>query len=296
VVREVVLVPGPDMVRIEGGAFRMGPPGPSYWDPEYDPSFFEPDYSGSEDDDGLEPPPPGRWPGLHVFDVDVATFDMDRTEVTTAQFHACRKAEGCPGDRRGILLTEKPPKNMRGFCTTDVWDEARIPKPGMESHPMNCLPQWEAEDYCTWVGKRLPTEVEWEFAARSRNVDYSCPWGPPTIDAKGEHSCRRRPEIEVTAPPCGHTEDETEQGLCDMMWNVAEWVTRVPERKPEIFVVEAPGIGAFRGSSSWNTDRMPFEDGRESSMSESVSIGFRCVRDVPAVAEARRDEGGTREP
>ncbi|MFZ6186192.1 SUMF1/EgtB/PvdO family nonheme iron enzyme, partial [Nannocystis pusilla] len=83
-VREVVLAPGSDMVRIAGGHFRMGPPGPDHYDPNFNYDEAYEDFEG--------------WPHIKTYEVDVPTFDIDRTEVTAEQFHACYKAGFCVHD------------------------------------------------------------------------------------------------------------------------------------------------------------------------------------------------------
>ncbi|MCY0989514.1 SUMF1/EgtB/PvdO family nonheme iron enzyme [Nannocystis sp. ILAH1] len=261
-VREVVLAPGPDMVRIAGGHFRMGPPGPDHYDPNFK---YEEAY---EDFEG--------WPHVKTYEVDVQSFDIDRMEVTAEQFHACYKAGFCTHDVMLWGVTTKPRELER--CSIEAFELMRDPKRGREKHPANCVAGWEAQKYCEWVGKRLPTDVEWEFAARSRNSEYACSWGggySPKV------KCDRSgfTTEQGTRETCSFPKDDTAQGLCDMMGSVFETVTRaaVPGR---------PGLSDCRFNTTargapWGGTVMPFEgDEHCFDMSQQEHRGFRCARDV----------------
>jgi iron(II)-dependent oxidoreductase len=138
----------------------------------------------------------------------VAAFEMLETEVTVAQYAACVTA----GDCTVLDCAES-------HCN---WIES-----GYEDHPMNCVNWQQAVDFCEWAGGRLPSEAEWEYAARSggQNIDY--PWGDETAtcdyavmnDGLGG-SCG----TDRTWAVCSKTAGNTDQGLCDMAGNVWEWV------------------------------------------------------------------------
>jgi formylglycine-generating enzyme required for sulfatase activity len=253
-VRDVVLAPGPDMVRIHGGPFRIGPPGPDH----YDPDFWD---NHDADDDVI------GWPWIETHDVQIETFDIDRTEVTAEQFHACYKAGGCV---ETIAWNATRTPDDRKACSTDVLDKARTPGPGRLDFPANCAAKWEAEQYCKWAGKRLPTDVEWEYAARSRKAEYACSWGGGFDEIE---PCDRSPSRDITAV-CSHPEDDTEQGLCDMMGNAHELVTGAE------YAGRRPGAaeGIYKGGYG-----RPFEGpyllGK---MVQSEKVGFRCARDITA--------------
>ena len=84
---------------------------------------------------------------------------IDKTEVTVAQYQRCVKAGAC--------LPSRPDSNSR-YCTTV--DGAK------SNHPINCVAWSQAAAYCGWAGRRLPTEAEWEKAARGMDGRLY-PWG-----------------------------------------------------------------------------------------------------------------------
>jgi formylglycine-generating enzyme required for sulfatase activity len=273
--RSIVLAPGPDMVRIHGGPFKIGRP------KEFTQNEEEADYI---------------YPDVPQFDVVMPTFDVDKTEVTAVQAEACMKAaeHRDPASRvgrttrtvygePGAPVVGCPDYAFSGWgdstpgweCTTD----SQHAIPGYHRFPATCIPKWFAEDYCRWVGKRLPTDVEWEYVARSRNSTYAWPWGNTLPDC--ERAWGRFDDCFEGGWPhlgCQKPLGNTAQGVCDMVGNVDEYVlwADVPGRARRGNPRAKYGPLIKGGHSA--SPAAPFE---ESSPYESEPyIGFRCVRDV----------------
>lgn len=129
-------------------------------------------------------------------------FEMSRTDVTVEQYARCVSSGRCAAPTTG------------GNCN---WG-----KPGRQRHPVNCVSWEQANQYAKFIGARLPTEAEWEYAATSGGRGGKYPWGDenPTcenavmLDCALEHG---------TSPVCSKPAGNTAQGLCDMAGNVWQW-------------------------------------------------------------------------
>jgi len=135
-----------------------------------------------------------REDSLPEHEVFVDAFFIDRFEVTQAQYRECVKAGAC----------EKKLK-YKGFISDD--------------QPMVPATWYDAQAYCRWAGKRLPTEAEWENAARGP-AKTAYPWGgdPPSCDRAVYNDCELPATLAVGSfPPNGY-------GLYDMAGNSYEWV------------------------------------------------------------------------
>lgn len=152
----------------------------------------------------------GEWMSSPAHDVDVPGFRMWTTEVTMEQYAVCSNSGGCDDP---ISVLEDP------GCTWGTGSD--------QSRPVNCVTWYQARDFCEWAGGRLPSEAEWEYAARGMGQDAIFPWGNEEIDCghavmveAGVGGCGTGTTWSVCSLPGGHTPE----GLCDMSGNVHEWI------------------------------------------------------------------------
>ena len=201
--------------------------------------------------------PPGEGSGVNV-----RSFCLDRTEVTADAYASCASAGACRDH------------------DLECGNAATYGKKGLGSHPVNCVTWDEAETFCREHGKRLPTEEEWEWAARGGPRATVFPWGdePPADRAcwDGEGNAKGKGERKGTCPVATHPRSRTTSGLQDLAGNVREWTASEHER----FRVLRGGswgdsLPEFLGASfrGWNApdERMEL-------------LGFRCAAPVGAVA------------
>lgn len=127
--------------------------------------------------------------------ITIGSFKMDATEVTNAQY---RKFVESTGHRAPIhWLNGKPPANSEAIPIYNVsWDDAN--------------------DYCRWAGKRLPTEAEWERAARGGRDSLNYPAGDKLTPKDALFNVATGPGAVAAFPPNAF-------GLYDMAGNVSEW-------------------------------------------------------------------------
>jgi formylglycine-generating enzyme required for sulfatase activity len=213
-------------------------------------------------------------------------FELDLYEVTAGEYARCVSAGKCSAARpHGAHMDEAQVAKFAPGCTSA--------DPAKAHFPVNCVDQGQASAYCAFVGKRLPTEAEWEYAARGTD-GRDFPWGtsPPSCDRgnfsrpTGE-SCGGRPRgpIEVGTLPMG----KSAWGAFDMAGNVWEWVAdgwapqayqQGAQKDPQFPFVGDKGV--MRGGS-WDydagTSRSTFRFAFEST-SGHVGTGFRCVKTV----------------
>ena len=155
---------------------------------------------GSNDSDSYDDEKP-------VHSVTVSTFEIAATEVTVGQYKKCVDVGVCSA-----------PNTDSSYCNWGKSDRV--------GHPVNCVDWNQATTYAKWVGGRLPTEAEWEYAARSGGRNQKYPWGNQTatcsyaVMSEGGNGCGR----DSTWSVCSKTAGNTAQGLCDMAGNVWEWV------------------------------------------------------------------------
>ncbi len=212
--------------------------------------------------------------------VTVPSFQMMQTVVTCAEYAAC-VLDGACAEPHVAVVGDSALAN----CNWLVW--------GRDDHPVNCVYVWDAEAYCAWLGGRLPSESEWEYAARSLGKDNEYPWGSaaPTCDyaVMNDTDTTDGCDLGHTWPVCSKPLGNTEQGLCDMAGNVEEWLA-------DCFYADyvgAPTDGSawivgdcedqvLRGGcykSSTNTTRTRAR-GYNPSYGRGEIIGFRCAKDA----------------
>lgn len=147
---------------------------------------------------------------------------IDKHEVSNLQFKAWLDAHGLLPDEYTTKLNWSSFKN--GSLVEGI-------PPGQETNPMRACSVEQAVGCLAWMGKRLPTEVEWAYvASRGLKPDQAYPWGgavgtwDPTKSANSSNSSRG-PQGPQTFPPGSWKEDVTIDGVFDLCGNVAEWTS-----------------------------------------------------------------------
>jgi formylglycine-generating enzyme required for sulfatase activity len=207
-------------------------------------------------------------------EVKVAPFWIDRTEVTAKDMRACVARGDCTW-----------PLGKGTACTLSHAEDLV---------PINCVPWQGADGYCRAIGKRLPTEAEWELAAGGgQRIRY--PWGshPPSCAVavtlssnRSGSSCAGKGPLPVGAHPKG----ASPYGVQDMAGNVEEWVADWYADRYEMLVgasapaAQGPAFGVahvLRGGGWMSRPRDSRVTARSwgSSNEAGPNVGFRCARD-----------------
>jgi formylglycine-generating enzyme required for sulfatase activity len=208
----------------------------------------------------------------------VGSFYIDKTEVTNEEYSAFVKATG-----HRVPTNEVPNVNW-----WKPWN-GKEPPSGREKWPVSNVSARDAETFAQWLSKsnpdgyqyRLPTEAEWEFAARNGVEASLFPWGNSWDDTRANLNGRPNP-VNVGSFPRG----ATATGVLDMVGNVWEWTSskasfydsRRIESKDEEARVRRGGSFAEKIDVHFynTTDRPWFGDADY----KFPTIGFRLVREA----------------
>jgi serine/threonine protein kinase/formylglycine-generating enzyme required for sulfatase activity len=268
----LVMVLAPEMVDINGVRFTMGSNNPEA-SPEEKPAH----------------------------NVTLSGYSIGLYEVTALEFSTFLNATEASLAAK-LYRAESADPTSTNSTRNIVLDPARkkyVPVRGRETHPANGVSFLAAEEYCRWLsdrtGKnyRLPTEAQWELAAKGSNTVNVFPWGPTMQPSFANFNSQGT--VDVTALPTGRS---SAFGLYHMSGNVAEWVQdwygdRTYERSDATDpVVSEPPAGERRArrvvrGGSFNsltekelrtTQRERAEPEKEGSTAKIYDFGFRVVR------------------
>ncbi len=228
----------------------------------------------SADDAGASPDEsPGHF-------VDLKAYYIDKYEVSNAQYKKCVDAGVCPLPA-GVFSVQSP--------------HMAFGNPNFDDYSVVFVSQGNASQYCVWAGKRLPTEAEWEKAARGNADQRIYPWGN-TWDGYRANAAQEKPG---PLPVHSYTPEGCSPfGACNMVGNVAEWVadyyaSNFYADSQKLFssgaLVENPvnwnantGKFVIRGGS-FRSDVFDARLSRRRNQAASITmddVGFRCAADV----------------
>ncbi|HEX2691721.1 MAG TPA: SUMF1/EgtB/PvdO family nonheme iron enzyme, partial [Kofleriaceae bacterium] len=230
--------------------------------------------------------------------VTLPAYCIDRTEVTVATYAACMAAGACRPASQTVHWTNYSSEDVKHFSQ---WCN------GMDrpDHPINCVDWEQAAAYCAWQGNRLPSEAEWEYAARGGD-GRRYPWGTEApgatrLNARGrEYEAIKQPDEALTvlmygqddgwvttAPVGRYPAGASPFGVLDMAGNVWEWTaswygsySSLAETNPQ-----GPRTGTSRVSrgGGWATfapDKVRTPVRRWlTPATRDCDLGFRCARD-----------------
>ena len=149
-----------------------------------------------------------------VHSVFVDAFLMDKNPVTNIEFKEFLMADAERNKSEWLKGSIKINYHDGGYL--EYWDDDMYPN-GKHDHPVTAVSWYAAMAYAHWVGKRLPTEAEWEKAARGRLSGKKYPWGD-SINPDNENNIYNRSDtIPVGSYPANGF------GLYDMCGNIWEW-------------------------------------------------------------------------
>ncbi len=196
--------------------------------------------------------------------MDLPAFSIDAYEISNADFAAFVDATGYQTYRE----QQNSPQNWRWVFPA-----------GKENNPVVFVTFFDAQAFCQWAGKRLPTEFEWEKAARGPD-GFLFPWGntyDPTM-FNGKDSGQRRTLPVGTFPANPY-------GLFDVAGNVKEWVASAYQAYPGSNYQDPfynPETRGLRGGGWFDEEAFVTttnRNGGDPTITANDDIGFRCAKD-----------------
>lgn len=267
---------GMRMVYVPAGKFEMGS--------DYESTAFArqlcKDYSGKDAIAVCKVAAFGNEKPVHT--VTLSGFWIDQAEVTNGQYQKCEQAGACT-----------PPADSSSYTRPTYYGN-----PDYADFPVIWVTRDQANDYCTRAGGHLPTEAEWEYAARGPE-SWLFPWGD-SFDGTRLNYCDANcdagpndPSIDDgyadTAPVGSFPTGASWNGALDMAGNVREWVadwyapyTPDPQVNP---TGPATGVSRIPRGGSW-LDKP--DDTRSANRGENTpdytrhKVGFRCAKEDAA--------------
>ncbi len=209
--------------------------------------------------------------------VNLDAFWIDRNDVTVDEYDACVSAGACDD-----------PKGTHAVVPNCNWGAAN-----RGNYPINCVDWHQADDYCQWVDMQLPTEAQWEKAARGTNARLY-PWGAQEVTCSyavmwdtypsGVTGCGTSATATVGSKPSG----VSPYGALDMSGNVYQWVNdwydatyyqSSPSSNPP-----GPGIGSFKvrrggdyATAAYTHSLRTYSRNYLEPSGFNPGLGFRCV-------------------
>ncbi len=215
-------------------------------------------------------------------DVTVNSFYIDRHEVTNAEYAAFLNAVG--KHDQGWIDFEKSYHEER--CRVIQVNNSYAVEPGYEKYPVVCISWTGAMAFACYYGMRLPTEAEWEYAARGGRKGMTNRYayaGSDKLDAVGWYNLNAGHRTHPVAQKLSN-----EAGLYDMSGNLYEWCSDYYDAKYYFYSPrinpkgpDSSGVRVVRGGNVFLPDSTcrSANRGLWSWADKNVGIGFRCVQD-----------------
>lgn len=195
--------------------------------------------------------------------VRISAFKIDKCEVTNEEYRKCVEASVCRA------LKVKSSTTRTSYYSNSSYD----------SYPVIYVSWNDAKRYCEWAGKRLPTEAEWEYAARGGIDSQIFPWGDEADKSKANYNSNDTAEVGSYNP--------NSYELYDMSGNVWEWVNDWYDedyyKNSPSFDPKGPsdGIDKVVRGGGWYGKSINIRSANRLNFppeTKSFHIGFRCVK------------------